>query len=141
METDKSVALRAELHASLDAMEPELRGLNDLARIVSSSSAGIAIRTQIDIRTRRRDLILDVIAALDALADAQAALAEDGYPDFPRADIEESVLREMQEFQNALGIAAGMFGVATAPSQDQETITRIDSGMKDNLASMGKAMA
>jgi hypothetical protein len=118
---DPDSALRAEMQAALDALDPEVRGLQELAAISVSSSEKIAVSTQIDVRTRRRDLIHAVLAALDAVVASRAALAADGYPDMPKAVVFGPVFDAIQAQSSDIALAAGLFvseNVPTAISLD-----------------------
>jgi hypothetical protein len=114
-------ALRAEMQAALDALEPEVRGLQELKAIAISSSARLAVSTQIDIRTRRRNLLGAVVAALDAVVASRASLVADGYPAMQKAAVFGPVFDEIRAQSGDIAVAAGLF-----VSEDTPTAISLD---------------
>jgi len=102
-------ALRAELLAALDVVIPQVRGLQDFAKTSLSDTTLNAVKTQIEVRSRRADLIQKVLNALDAVTVARATLEADGYPALPRAEVFAAIAKEIQEQKDDLAIAAGIF--------------------------------
>ncbi len=71
---------RTEIQAALDSLELELRGLKHMAAIARLQGVKIAVAAQTRPREIRRELLRAAIAAHERLAEARAALGEDGYP-------------------------------------------------------------
>jgi hypothetical protein len=112
-------AYRAELEAALAALEPQLRGLHDLLHVSISSQLIAEINHAINEREERKRLIYDVIAALDAIAAADAALMADGYPDLPPAQLDAALFNELQGQEADLDAAIEVF----VPPQQAATMT------------------
>ena len=92
---DPNTALRAEYEAALAALEPQIRGLNDLIITPTSADLQTSLQAELDQLKERRTLLNAGIEALDGIAAAQAALAADGYPEVPMAVLAASLLEEL----------------------------------------------
>jgi len=123
MPADVNPALRAELMAALAVLEPQIRGLHDLAAVSISPELLTQIDAQIASRERRRDLIQAVLASLDAANAANDALASDGYPALPNASLPAGLFAELQGEETDLDAAVAIFE-ETLPA----TIVSVDLG-------------
>lgn len=110
MAADPNLALRAELVAALAILDPQIRGLVDLASLPFISAAlATAISAQMTGHERRRSLISDVLKFLDAELVALTALEADGYPEMPStAPIAAAVLAELLQVNADLQAAVGV---------------------------------
>ncbi|MES2146706.1 MAG: hypothetical protein V4491_02540 [Pseudomonadota bacterium] len=93
---DPNPALRAELLAAIDVLDPQIGGLRDLAEASISEDLRADIRNQILTRERRRGLIEAVLGVLDQVIVEREALAADGYPVLPPMELPESEYEELQ---------------------------------------------
>lgn len=109
MAEDPNPALRAELLAALAVVEPQVRGLRDFSKVSLSPETIEAIRIQIEARSARANKIHSVLAALDAVVTARAALELDGYPALEHAEVFTTIYKEIQEQRRELELAAGIF--------------------------------
>ena len=133
-------ALRAELQAALASLDPEVEGLQNMAAILGSSSGKIAVSNELGMRSRRRAFILSLISALDAVSKARAELDADGYPTFTQPQVNDAVLKEMQDAETGLVVAATLFGASAAPPRDQATISKLHDDLQSNQAAINAAM-
>ncbi len=110
---DPNPALRAELLAALDVLEPQIGGLRDLAEASISEDLRADIGSQILARERRRGLIQAVLGALDQVIAEIEALAADGYPALPGMELPES---EYEELQGELGDLLAAIAIFQRPA-------------------------
>ncbi len=68
MVIDPAPGFRADLTAAIEVLAPQIDGFEDLALASISSEAKEIVSSALADRTRRRKLILNVIAALDEVA-------------------------------------------------------------------------
>ena len=115
MVNDPYQALRDELNAALSVIEPQINGLDDLTRAGMSVEITQDINSELVGRHRRKTLILGVIAALDAVLVALAALDADGYPNLPTISLIGHLFDELQHEKTALYAAIEIF-VAAPPA-------------------------
>jgi hypothetical protein len=108
MVNDPNPALRAEMQAAVDAVKPEIRGLEDFSSI-SKGSALSAVITELTVRQRRLELLVAILAALDAVVIALDNLYADGYPKFPPNIGTQDVFAEIQAEEADLKLAAELF--------------------------------
>lgn len=94
--------LRAELVADLDVIAPQIRGLHYLVQINVFPDLVSEESSRIVDRERRRDLIQNVITALDALV-------ADGYPDLLPDQIQPQLFSELQGELSDIQAAANIF--------------------------------
>ena len=116
MATDPNPALRAELEAALAVIDPQIRGLHDLAVVSISAELIAAIELQIVERERRQHLLQDAIASLDGVVAALDALEADGYPALPDATLDPALFDELQGEDADLDAASGIFQKNVAAS-------------------------
>lgn len=123
MADDPNPELRAELLAALAVIDPQIRGLHDLAVVSISAELAAAIQQQIVERERRQRLLQAAIASLNAVVTALDELEADGYPALPDAFLDPNLLAELNEEENDLDAASGIFvpNVAAAISIDLGT--------------------
>lgn len=114
MAADPNPALRAELLAARGVLDPEIRGLHDLALVSISAELKTAIQEQITVRERRVNLVQAVIEALDRVVNAQNNLEADGYPELPDAPVPESLLAELREEHADVQAAVNVFASSQA---------------------------
>lgn len=95
-------ALQDELVKALAVIEPQIRGLHDLAEVSISAPLVEQINEQIVVRERRRDHI-------QAVLDALKALEEDGYPAMANAVLRPSMFVELQREETDLDAAVAVF--------------------------------
>ena len=114
---DPNPELRAELEAAKAVLEPELRGLRDLFVVSISAELQASVNEQILVRQQRLDLINAVLASLDGVVTARAALAQDGYPALPDAPLPDDQFTELQgqgaDFKAAFGVFEPEVAAAT----------------------------
>ena len=120
MADDPNPELRAELMAALAVLEPQIRGLHDLAVVSISSELAAAIQEQIAEREKRQSLLRAALASLDSVVSALDMLFQDGYPALPDAFLDPALLAELHEEHADLDAASGIFvpNVAAAISID-----------------------
>ena len=94
---DPNSALRAELKLALDILNPQIRGLQDLALTPGSAALKNQIKEQSVICLKRLTLINAVLDATDLVASSIAALELDGYPDLIHISLEPSTFNELQK--------------------------------------------
>lgn len=93
-------ALVAELQGVLTTLEPQIRGLEDLAKVSLSGETRAPVLEQITTHRRRRDYCKGVLDAIKALTD-------DGYPAEMKKDLMQEEFEELEvqmaDFQAAFG--------------------------------------
>lgn len=104
---------KATLQAALAIVSKQIRGLQDLANTSLSADLLTLIRAALTARQRRRVLINNVIASIDA----QAALTADGYPALDPVEIPAPLFTELQDELASVGAAAGIFDKSDIASQ------------------------
>ncbi len=114
MAADPNPALRAELEAALAVIEPQIRGLHDLAEIPSPADLLTEVAEQIAFREHRRSLIRGVVDALDQVIVALDLLEADGYPDLPDEMVSQQVLDELDREIADLEAAREVFEISVA---------------------------
>lgn len=102
MTTPAASALRTELLAAIDLLQPQIKGLDDflLLPLTEDTRASVA-REQAD-HTRRLTLCKAVIKALDDLE-------ADNYPEMPKAELAVASFRELQDQYAAITAALAEF--------------------------------
>lgn len=95
-------ALRAELLAALEVIEPQLRGLKNMVNDPFSPEASATLQEQITALERRKTLINSTLARLDELE-------ADGYPERPPVLVPASVLAEYERKEADVEAAVDMF--------------------------------
>ncbi len=120
MADDPNPALRAELEAALAVLDPQIRGLHDLAVVSISAELAAAIQQQIAEREKRQQLLRAALASLDGVVTALDMLFQDGYPALPDAFLDPNLLAELHDEDADLDAASGIFvpNVAAAISID-----------------------
>lgn len=106
---DINPALRSELEAALVVLDPQLRGLYDLALVSISQALKTEVGEQIREREDRRALINAVLSAMDATNGAYAQLLSDGYPALPDDIISPALMDELKEEMADLAAAEAVF--------------------------------
>ena len=101
--------LRAEIDAAVAVMEPQLRGLEDLARIDAPAEVIALVNAQLAKHKHRYDLLLAVLQALDSVAAARQELDDDGYPAIPSVPTGTDVMGEFKEEMSDIEAAAALF--------------------------------
>lgn len=113
---DPNPDLRAELLAALAVLYPQIRGLEDLGHVSISGELASSVAAQLEAHVRRRDLIQATLDGLDAVLAQRDALAVDGYPETPLADIPINLFRELQGEMDDLVKAAAIFEAEPPPT-------------------------
>lgn len=106
---DINPALRAELLAAVEVLEPQLRGLHDLAAVSVSGGLMAEINDQIRSREQRRTLIQNVLAAMDATNGTFLQLLNDGYPALPDDVLSTALMDELRGEMADLAAAEAVF--------------------------------
>lgn len=114
MADDPNPALRAELVAALAVVNPQIRGLHDLAATSISADLAAEIIKQVSAREHRRDLLNTTLQWLDGALHSLNALQADGYPDLPGAALPPALLTELKGEETDLGAAMATFIVEPA---------------------------
>lgn len=118
MADDPNPALRAELNAALDKIDPQIRGLRDFLELeIASAALHDFYQTYFDRFSQRRNLIIAALAALDALHAAMNALEADGYPDVPIISVDPPIFEEMAGEVSDMGAAFKLFEERAAASK------------------------
>lgn len=108
MADDVNPALRTELEVALASLDPQLRGLRDLAATSISGDLKAEVLRQIEIRQRRGELILKVLGFLDNAVAARANLEQDGYPEIEGSQLPNSLFKELgrekADYESAVSI-------------------------------------
>jgi len=123
MAADPNPTLRAQLEAALAVLAPQIRVLHDLAAISIPTELRVIVNDAIATREPRRDLILEVIAALDAVLAVLNNLEGDGFPDLPNVTITPILLQALHDALSDLNAGASVFAV-----QQMATELRISIG-------------
>ncbi|CAB4192696.1 hypothetical protein UFOVP1244_66 [uncultured Caudovirales phage] len=106
-------ALRAELAAAIALLDPQIRGMEDLAQVSMTEETLSFVRRDFVNYSRRRTLCLAVVSALDALE-------ADGFPDVLLDHLPADNYAELQEQRADLLAAIGQFDQALAAKIDAE---------------------
>lgn len=106
---DINPALRAELMAAIEVLEPQIRGLHDLELVSISGGLLSEIATQTREREERRALIEAVLAAMDAVNAAYEQLVNDGYPALPPDALPPDLMDELRWEMADLAAARAVF--------------------------------
>lgn len=106
---DINPAQRAELLAAVEVLEPQLRGLHDLAAVSVSGGLMAEINDQIRSREQRRTLIQSVLAAMDATNATFLQLLNDGYPALPDDVLSTALMDELRGEMADLAAAEAVF--------------------------------
>lgn len=109
MANDPNPALRAELTTALEVIKPQIRGLHDLAAVSISAELRAEIVKNIGLREHRRDLLNNVLIALDHVVDQLRELEADGYPALDPAVVQQSLVSELAEENKDIVAAAAVF--------------------------------
>lgn len=94
--------LKAELLAAKAVLEPEIEGLHDFARLNIKPETLAGVQSATTDFERRLQLIIAVLAALDALA-------ADNYPDVPQRSVIEDIYEDLQDNVNTITAAFEKF--------------------------------
>lgn len=122
MTMDPLPGFRGELIAALDVLAPQIDGLGDLSIASISPEARAVINDSLTGRRRRRDLIIAVIAAMDAVVMLWNKLKDDSYPAMPPIVIPiNSLFEELKKETDAIAIAMKIFA-GPAPAARMEFI-------------------
>jgi hypothetical protein len=133
---DPNPALRAELQAAIDAIIPQIKGLEDLSRNEFSDQSSAAISNQLQILRRRANLLNDVVTALNAVIERGAELMDDGYPRLPEIHVPDVIISEITTFYNDIKTGVGVF-VSGMNVQDQALVDAASAAVKANIATLG----
>jgi len=106
-------ALRAELAAAIALLDPQIRGMEDLAQVSMTEETLSFVRRDFVNYSRRKTLCQAVVAALDHIE-------ADGFPDVVRAQLPASNFAELQEQRADLLAALGQFDQAPAVKIEAE---------------------
>ena len=107
---DPPAGFRGELLAALDPLIQQIEGLEILELWPSfSQSARDLIDIGLSDRTRRRDLILNILAAKDHENALIAALKADGYPATPGVRADRAIFNEIKKEGDAITTAMKIF--------------------------------
>lgn len=117
MADDVNPALRAELNAAIAVIDPQIRGLHDIAVVSISATLLTEVNKEIFDRERRRVLLQNAINCLNATNDAMTALQRDGYPALPDEPLSSTSYAELQGQSNDFDAAIGVF-VAETPASN-----------------------
>lgn len=109
MADDINFDRRTELEAALDVLEPQIRGLHDLAAVSISRDLKAAIDREVAARERRRNLIRAEIAEMDQANTAHDKLLADGYPNLNVVALEPALFDELQGENADLDAATAIF--------------------------------
>lgn len=109
MAADPNPALRAEIQAALDVVEPQIRGLHDLLETTISADLKNVLTTTVQARENRRGLLQAVIRGLDSTLLALQNLDSDGYPDLPDVILNVAEATELNGERTDLEAAIGIF--------------------------------
>ncbi len=102
MTTPASVALRTELIAAAELLQPQIKGLEDFLLIKLSDDTRAAVQREYNDHNRRLSLCRDVLTALDHLE-------ADGYPEMPKAELGASSYKELVDQHAAITAALAEF--------------------------------
>lgn len=108
--------LRAELRKANAALNPQLRGLQDLMHVSISDALKAQVQLGITTYSRRHDLITDVLNAITVLEEAVNALVADGYPTLTPIDLSPALWRELQGQSSDIDSGIAVFELAPATS-------------------------
>jgi len=114
MAEDINAARRAELVAALNVVEPQIRGLDDLAAVSISPELKTKIVDESDTLKRRRHLIQTELDAMDACNSAHDALLADGYPAMPPVSLNDTLYTELQTQEADIEAAVAIFKAEAA---------------------------
>lgn len=109
MVDDPGPGFRAELVAAIAVLDPQIDGLGDLTHASISREAKALVAEALASRSRRRQLILDVISALDMVLASLELLKADGYPALPNATAQSILFDELQKETAAIATAMKVF--------------------------------
>lgn len=107
-------SLREEINKAIAALDPEVRGLDDLTKVSLSSATLAVVADAKESHRRRRELLNVVIQDLDQLENALTNLTNDGYPALPKSNVDELVFAELQGQLADLQSAIAQFQPAEA---------------------------
>jgi hypothetical protein len=94
--TDPPPGFRDQLNAAIAILEPDLAGLNCIMLAMSAGPAQAAIAAEMEARGRRRQMIGEVLVAMDTVADLANKLVADGYPSLEPAIVSKSIFDYLQ---------------------------------------------
>jgi len=109
MADDVNPALRSEYEAALAVLEPQIRGLNDLATVSISMDLKQEVARQIEIRGRRKMRIKAILDAFDLILELRTALERDGYPRIEDSRLPDNLFQELSGENSDLDAAASVF--------------------------------
>jgi len=109
MADDVNPALRAELDAAIAVIDPQIRGLHDIAVVSITTNLLIEVNKEISDRERRRVLLQNAINCLNAANEAMTALEHDGYPELPPEQLSSTNYAELQGQSSDFDAAIGVF--------------------------------
>lgn len=102
MSSTAVAALRLEIAAAIAAIEPQLRGMQDLARVSLSVEVMGYISRETAVYSQRYALLCKAADALDAIE-------TDGYPDIEKAGLPHDLYAELMQERDDLLAAIGAF--------------------------------
>lgn len=104
MSSEAVQALVAELTTAKGVITPQVRGMADLLKegVSIKSSTREAVQARYERLTQRRSRITEALNALKALSD-------DGYPEAPKAEVNEEVFADLQEQLTDFQVAIAEF--------------------------------
>jgi hypothetical protein len=115
MSFDPDPSLRAELDAALALLLPQIEGLSHLEMVSAIPTDLIAeFNAASTTRSHRRDLIVAVLHALDAVVSTYATLVADGYPDLPPIPLLPSIGDELAAELAVIEAAIAVFQTGQA---------------------------
>lgn len=109
MAADPNPELRASLKTAAGDLDPEIRGLTDLTHVSITPELSTAVNTELARRTRLRTIIQAAIKGLDDTLAALNILEQEGFPDFPPADLTANLLSELHGQGDDIVQAIGVF--------------------------------
>lgn len=115
--------LKIEIEAAISVLEPQLRGLEDLAKIEAPAEVIALVNAQFVKHQQRYELLLEVLKALDGVATARKNLDDDGYPAIPTVPIDSTVAAEFKEELADIEAAAALF-----TDSKRASVLKIDLG-------------
>ena len=102
MSTPATDALRTELLAAIDLLDPQIKGLDDFLLLHLSEVTRSSVQREQSDHVRRRGLCRDVLTALEALN-------SDNYPSMPKAELGASSWQELQDQYASITAALAEF--------------------------------
>lgn len=114
MADDLNPAKRAELMAQIVILDPQIRGLHDIAAVSISADLKTLVAEVTAERERRRDYIQNVLDAMDQTVAAMETLEANGYPALPPFVIPPELFSELMGEESDLDAAVDVFAADVA---------------------------